>query len=156
MNILRLVEAFPTEESCKHHFRLQREKEGIVCKNCGEKHHYRLQGKWQWQCSQCNFRTTLKSGSIMERSKVSVRTWYLAMAFMTFSKKTISASELQRQLNHPKYDTIWRLMHKIREAMGKRDALYSLNGEVEFDEGYFETATPSTIPLKRGIGSQRQ
>ena len=49
----------------------------------------------------------------MEGSKVSVRTWYLAMAFMTFSKKSISASELQRQLDHPKYDTVWRLMHKI-------------------------------------------
>ncbi len=29
------------------------------------------------------------------------------MVFMTFSKKTISAAELQRQLSHPKYDTIW-------------------------------------------------
>ena len=74
----------------------------------------------------------------MEGSKVSFHTWYLAMAFMTFSKKTISASELQRQLDHPKYDTVWRLMHKIREGMGKRDALYRLEGASEFDEGYFE------------------
>ncbi len=78
------------------------------------------------------------------------------MAFMTFSKKTISASEIQRQLNHPKYDTIWRLMHKIREAMGKRDGLYLLQGEIEFDEGYFEIATSKKVKLKRGRGSQKQ
>ena len=87
---------------------------------------------------------------------MSVRTWYLVMAFMSFSKKGISAAELQRQLGHPKYDTVWRLMHRIREAMGKRDALYLLEGEIEFDEGYFEKATSKHVRLKRGRGSQRQ
>ena len=85
-----------------------------------------------------------------------MRTWYLAMAFMSFSKKGISAAELQRQLGHPNYDTVWRLMHRIREAMGKRDELYTLSGEVEFDEGYFEKATSKHVKLKRGRGSQRQ
>lgn len=156
MNLLEFMKEFPTEESCKLHFRLQRENEGIICKRCNCENHWWLEGKWQWQCSVCDFRTTLKSGSIMEGSKVSFHTWYLAMAFMTFSKKTISAAELQRQLNHPKYDTVWRLMHKIRDAMGKRDALYLLEGEIEYDEGYFTTATSKYKKLKRGRGSQRK
>lgn len=156
MNLLRFLEEFPDENSCKTHFKSQRESQGIKCKQCGCTKHYWLQGKWQWQCSSCNFRTTLRSGSIMEGSKVPFHTWYLAMAFMTFSKKTISAAELQRQLNHPKYDTVWRLMHKIREGMGKRDALYRLEGSAEFDEGYFEKATSEFVRLKRGRGSQRQ
>jgi transposase-like protein/DNA-directed RNA polymerase subunit RPC12/RpoP len=150
------MEEFPTEASCKVHFKAQREQEGVICKKCGSNHHYWLKAKDQWQCSRCNFRTTLKSGSIMEGSKVDFHTWYKAMAFMTYSKKTISAAELQRQLNHPKYDTIWRLMHKIRSAMGKRDALYQLEGAIEFDEGYFEKATSSKVKLKRGRGSKRQ
>lgn len=156
MNILEFMEEFPTEQTCKDHFRKQREQEGVECKRCSSNQHYWLKAKQQWQCSKCEFRTTLKSGSIMEGSKVSFHTWYKAMAFMTFSKKTISASELQRQLNHPKYDTIWRLMHKIRSAMGKRDALYQLEGAIEFDEGYFEKATSEKVKLKRGRGSQRQ
>ena len=106
MNILEFTKQFPTEVSCKEHFRAQREAEGVKCKCCSSERHYWLRAKWQWQCVECGFRTTLKSGSIMEGSKVSVRTWYLAMAFMTFSKKSISASELQRQLDHPKYDTV--------------------------------------------------
>jgi len=156
MTILRFLEDFPNEESCKAHFKAQREQEGVRCKCCGSTEHYWLQGKWQWQCTDCEFRTTLKSGTVMEGSKVNFHTWYLAMAFMTFSKKTISAAELQRQLNHPKYDTVWRLMHKIRSAMGKRDALYRLEGSIEFDEGYFEKATSKHVQLKRGRGSQRQ
>ena len=47
-------------------------------------------------------------------------------------------------------------MHKIRSAMGKRDALYQLEGAIEFDEGYFEKATSEKVKLKRGRGSQRQ
>jgi transposase-like protein len=156
MNILRFMEEFPTEVSCKEHFKAQRERDGISCKKCGCTRHYWLQSKWQWQCIDCDFRTTLKSGSIMEGSKVSFHTWYIAMAFMSYSKKTISAAELQRQLNHPKYDTVWRLMHKIRGGMGKRDALYQLEGAIEFDEGYFEKATSEKVKLKRGRGSQRQ
>lgn len=156
MNLLHFIDEYPTEESCREHFRTQREREGVVCKNCTGTHHYWLSTKEQWQCTGCSFRTTLRSGSMMEGSKVSVRTWYLAMAFMSFSKKGISAAELQRQLGHPKYDTVWRLMHRIREAMGKRDDLYTLSGELEFDEGYFEKATSKHVKLKRGRGSQRQ
>lgn len=50
------------------------------------------------------------------------------MAFMSFTKKGILATELQRQLEHSRHQTIWSLMHRIREARGKRDDLYGLNG----------------------------
>lgn len=150
------MEEFPDNAACKAHFKLQREKEGVICKKCRSTDHYWLASKEQWACKKCTFRTTLKSGSIMEGSKVDFHTWYTAMALMTFSKKTISAAEMQRQLDHPKYDTIWRLMHKIRAAMGKRDALYQLQGAIEFDEGYFAKATSEKVKLKRGRGSQKQ
>lgn len=156
MNILNFTSVFPDENSCKIHFKNQREKEGVVCKKCGCKNHYWLQNKWQWQCKTCNFRTTLRSGTVMENSNLKVRLWYLAMLFMRYSKKGISAMELQRQLNHKRYDTIWSLMHRIRNAMGNRDALYTLEGMIEFDEAYFEKATPEGIKLKRGKGSQKQ
>lgn len=156
MNLLKFAESFPDEISCKLHFKAQREQEGVICKKCKQTNHYWLQNKWQWQCAGCDFRTTLRSGSMMKNSNLPIRTWYLAMAFMTFSKKGISAWELQRQLEHKRYDTVWSLMHRIRNAMGNRDALYTLHGMIEFDEGYFEKATPEGIKLKRGKGSQKQ
>lgn len=156
MTILSFIEEFPTEESCRIHFRKQREHEGVTCKRCRNTTHYWLKSKWQWQCIRCRFRTTLRSGTVMQSSNLPVRTWYLAMAFMTFSKKGISARELQRQLDHQRYDTVWSLMHRIRNAMGNRDAMYSLKGMVEFDEAYFAKATPEGIRLKRGKGSQKK
>lgn len=156
MTILEFLQDFPDEHSCKVHFKVQREHHGIICKKCGCQKHYWLESKWQWQCSNCRFRTTLRSGTIMESAKLSFHKWYLCMAFMSSTKKGISALEMQRQLGHKRYGTIWRLMHKIREGMGKRDSLYQLNGEIEFDEGYFEQAISEQIKLKRGRGSQRQ
>ena len=157
MNIIQFAERFPDSESCKAHFKLVREKEGVRCKSCGCTEHWWLKSKWQWQCSDCNFRTTLRSGTVMENSNLSFLIWYQAMAFMTYSKKGISAAELQKQLGHKRYGTIWNLMHRIRGAMGNRDSLYGLEGMIEFDEGYFvtETTPKDKENLKRGRGSQR-
>jgi hypothetical protein len=156
MNVLKFMQKFPTEESCKLHFKEQREKNGIKCKKCGSKKHYWLKAKWQWQCADCSFRSTLRSGTIMQSSKLPVQIWYLAILFMSATKKGMSACELQRQLDYKRYDTIWSLMHRIRSAMGNRDERYQLEGMIELDEGYFEKATPDGIKLKRGKGSAKQ
>lgn len=156
MTILEFTKIYPSEFACKMDFKLRREKEGVVCKKCQCTSHYWLQSKWQWQCSKCKFRTTLRSGTVMHSAKLSFYKWYACMAFMSFSKKGISALEMQRQLAHNRYGTIWKLMHKLREGMGLRDDKYQLNDFIEFDEGYLEHATSEKVKLKRGRGSQRK
>ena len=158
MNIIKFVTDFPDEISCKTHYKELRERQGIICKQCGNTHHYWLKAKFQWQCSQCEFRTTLRSGTIMEHSNLPFRKWYLAMAFMSFSKKGLSATELKKQLDHKRYEPIWLMMHKIRSGMGQRDDLYKLEGMVEFDNGYFSTEISASKKdkLKRGRGSEKQ
>jgi hypothetical protein len=69
MKILEFVSKFSDEQSFKEYFRDIRMKEGVVCKKCGCKKHYWLISKWQFQCSQCNFRTTLKSGTVFFKKK---------------------------------------------------------------------------------------
>lgn len=150
------MKSFPDEDSCRENFRRKREEEGIKCKKCDETRHYWLQAKWQWQCSKCDFRTTLRSGTIMEDSKMPFTAWYMAMALMTFSKKGISAKEVQRQMGRKYYHCVWSLMHKIRTAMGKRDEKYLLKDMVEFDEAFFSKPTRKGTILKRGKGSQKQ
>ena len=155
MTILTFLRDFGTEEKCKTHFKLYREKCGIKCKNCQGTEHYWLVNKEQWQCKHCKFRTTLKSGSIMHESKMSFLDWYTVMAFMSFSKKGISAKEMVRQLDKNRYESIWSMMHKIRIAMGKRDSKYQLTDMVELDEGYFKANDENKETVtKRGKGSK--
>lgn len=157
MNIIQFTKEFPDDIACRSHFRASREREGVVCKKCSCTKQWWLKNKSQWKCSQCGFRTTLRSGTFMQDSNLSIYQWYLAMVFMSFSKKGISASELQRQMSIKNYDTVWSLMHRIRKAMGNRDSLYGLNDMQEVDEGFIVTATPSLVKenLKRGRGSKR-
>lgn len=158
MTIIKFMSTFTNEKVCKEYFRDLRIKQGVVCKKCGSKKHYWLQSKWQFQCSECSFRTTLRSGTVMENSRLPFLKWFLIMLFMTSTKKGMSACELQKQLGHTRYMTIWSIMHRLRDVMGKRDDMYKLQDMVEFDEGYFEKAVSKQTKssLKRGRGSQRQ
>ncbi len=40
MTILEFVTEFPTEQSCRDHFRTQRESEGVICKKCSNEKQY--------------------------------------------------------------------------------------------------------------------
>jgi hypothetical protein len=91
----------------------------------------------------------------MENSRLSFSTWFLIMLYMTGTKKGILACELQRQLGHKRYNTIWNIMHRLRCVIGKRDSMYQLNDMIEFDEGSFEKEVPAKVRKnlkKRGRG----
>jgi hypothetical protein len=95
----------------------------------------------------------------MESSRLPFRYWFIAIWLMGCSKKGTSAYNVQRQLKHKRYEPIWAMMHKIRSAMGTRDNRYLLGGNVEVDEGFFETLVPDDEKeeaRKRGRGSQKQ
>lgn len=157
MNIINFVQYFPDEESCEVYLKSYREKAGIRCKTCKSitKHYWFSTGKF-FECSCCRRRSSLKCGTVMERSKLSLHVWMTAFMLMAATKKGFSCLEFQRQLGLSRYDTAFRLMHKIRVVMGKRDALYTLTDMVEMDEAYIGIATDKKVKenLKRGKGSQ--
>ena len=156
------MEEFPDEISCKLKFKEIRDQEGVVCRNCGSKDHYWLSTIWQYQCKQCKTRTTLRSGTVMQSSKLSFKYWLIAMHLVTSTKKPFSALELQRQIGHKFYEPIWYMMQKLRKTMGIRDSQYKLDKVVELDEGFFESVNTDknhegrSQKRKRGRGSQKQ
>lgn len=159
MRILEFNKHFPDEKSCKAKFKEYRLKHGVRCKKCGRSEHYWKSKREQWECKNCAHRTTLKSGTVMENSKLPYRYWFVAMHLLTCTKKSFSAKEVQRELGHKRYQPIWGMMHKIRSVMGLRDDEYSLGNEIELDDGFFETVSINRRKeesLKRGRGSQRQ
>lgn len=89
MNLKEFFEKFPTEQSCKEHFKLYRDKEGVTCKKCGNTTHYWLSTIQQYKCKRCHFRTTLRSGTIMEHSHLPFQYWYIAMCLVTTTKKNL-------------------------------------------------------------------
>jgi hypothetical protein len=159
MNLLNFIESFPDEASCKSKFKEYREHVGVVCHKCGCKEHYWKNDKESYECKECGYRQSLKANTVMHKSKLPFRYWFIAMHLLTSTKKSFSAKELQRQLGHKRYHPVWHMLHKLRDAMGKRDGEYILAGRIELDEGYFSTEKSQSEkekPLKRGRGSQRK
>ncbi|KAA6317877.1 hypothetical protein EZS27_032039 [termite gut metagenome] len=159
MNIFDFTKNFPDETSCILHFKAQREQIGVVCPTCGGTQHYWLKNKLSYECKHCGARQSLRSGTVMEHTKLPFLYWYIAMHFLTISKKSFSSSELQRQLGHKRYQPIWELANKLRDVMGKRDDIYSLSGQIELDNAFIATLIPEVQKnesLKRGAGSQKQ
>ncbi len=87
----------------------------------------------------CDYQTTLRSGTLFQASKIPYHYWIYAIVLMTYTKKSISALEMQRQLGHKRYEPIWAMMHKIRKAMGNRDSRYQLEELIELDDGFVKT-----------------
>jgi hypothetical protein len=138
MKLKKIFTKYSTETKAKKAFKQFRDRQGVVCKKCKGKEHYWKADKWQYECKQCKFRTTLRSGTVMESSKLPYRYWMTAIGLMSATKKSFSALEIQGQLAHKRYEPIWSMLHKIRVAMGRRDDKYKLDGFLEVDEGYFE------------------
>ena len=164
MELVRFITEYSDEEKCKTLFKNYRDKVSVVCKRCGSREHYWQKSIWQYECKYCRFRTTLRSGTILEASKLPYRYWIMTMFLMSISKKSFSALEMQHMLGHKRYEPIWAMMHKIRAGMGNRESRYKLDGEVELDDAFMEVVKERVIdPLtgkrekrKRGRGSQKQ
>lgn len=159
MRLSEFYKSFPNESSCREAFREKRTNEGVICKKCGGTAHYWKKDKECFECKECKFRTSLRSGTVMENSNLPFRYWFTAIAFLSATKKSISALELQRELGHKRYEPIWLMLHKIRSVLGKRDSLYELSNYIEMDEGFFESVNSEkddNEPTMRGRGSKKQ
>ena len=106
MTLIEFNRHFPNEEACRNHLKTLRERTGVACAKCGCTHNYWKGYRNQWQCSRCGHRTTLTSGTVMHGTKLPLLYWFIAIHLLTSTKKTFSASELQRQLGHKRYQPI--------------------------------------------------
>src|SRR6185312_6836767 len=134
--------------------------EGPICPHCGNADRARikaLQGKTHrpglFKCNECREQFTVTVGTVMERSKIPLRKWAMAMFLIASSKKGISAHQMHRMMDVP-YKTAWFLMHRIREAMkvsGLGKTPLGGNGAaVEVDETYFGNKDVVTKRTRRG------
>lgn len=150
MNIFSFTAHFDSEEACRNHFKSERDKIGVECQRCGHSEHFWIKSVWSYECKSCRGRTSLRSGTIMQSSNLSFLVWYKTMFLLTATKKGFSSKEIQKQLGLKRYEPVWAMVHKIRKAMGNRDARYTLEGMIEMDEGYF-TVEASEIERSKGI-----
>lgn len=127
---------FSTESACLEFIAKLRWPEGFVCPSCGEKvAKPSLMGRGLFLCRKCKRQTSITSRTLFHGSHKPLRTWFLAMWFVTSQKHGASALGLKRVLGLGSYDTAWSWLHKLRRAM-VRPGRDKLTGGVEVDETY--------------------
>jgi transposase-like protein len=134
--------AFTDDDKAREALEAIRWPGGPFCPHCGNSDQKRIakgEGKAHrpglYYCADCNGQFTVTVGTVMERSKIPLSKWLLAMHLMGASKKGVSALQLQRMLGVT-YKTAWFLCHRIREAMVpvRRGPIGGQNRVVETDE----------------------
>jgi len=102
-----------------------------------------------FRCVACDYKTSVTAGTIFERTRKPLVTWFRAIWLVTSQKNGASAKGVQRVLGLGSYETAWTWLHKLRRAM-VRPGRDSLPGTVDVDETYVGGERPG----KHGRGAE--
>ncbi len=157
IGIMDVVRMFDTEQKAYDWLSQYVWPEGPVCPSCGSDNvqagirHPQMTHRSR-SCSKKKM-FTLKTGTIMARSKLSYQTWAIAGYLIVTNLKGISSMKLDRELGITQ-ESAWHLLHRLRKAY--ETGTFSFQGPVEVDESYFsgkEKNKHASKKLKAGRGS---
>jgi len=135
---------FPNEEACRTYLYTARFPNGFACPYCNwTGKPYRFQNQPDMlRCRSCKRNTRLTGGTIMQKSKVPLNTWFWGAFLVTSLTPGMSALQFQKMLGIKRYETAFNMLHKLRAAM-VRPERDPIGGEwpVEVDETYIGGAT---------------
>ena len=135
ISLIELGDMFPDEATATAWFESRVWPTGRHCPRCGCVDTSETPGNMPYWCSGCRRRFSVRVGTAMERSKVPLRKWAVAIYLEMTSLKGISSMKLHRELKVTQR-TAWFMLHRIREAWNAEcEGLFA--GPVEVDETYF-------------------
>lgn len=151
--LLDFLDQHPTETDCWHFLRQARWGENqFECPDCGETDHWGLiQPRRLFECYDCGRQTSLTAGTILQDTKLDLRTWFLALYHVVATKKGITIPELARKLDVTQ-ETAHHVRQKayriLRHTAGDRAPF---TGVIEADETY----VGGTRSNERGRGTSK-
>ena len=164
MDLVKIMETFPTQEACIAYLERLRWQGSPECPQC-ESTHVRRRNEsdtgriGRWNCHECRSTFKVTQGTIFQGTKIPLQKWFVAIGLMANAKKSLSSCQLSRDIGLPQ-KSCWRLMMAIRAEMGKDNVL--LQGIVEADETYIGGKRKNDydkesggFPKKRGRGTPK-
>lgn len=143
---------FSSEEACRKYIVQLRWPQGYQCPKCYSKEAPWITARGYFHCRTCEAEVSITSGTIFEKTHFPLRTWFLAIWFVTSQKHGVSALGVKRVLGLGSYQTAWTWLHKMRRAM-VRPGRERLQGHIEVDETY---VGGSKTGGKRGRGVENK
>lgn len=130
----QLITLLKDNKTCHQILASKRWNDGlIVCPHCSNEKAYVFSDGIKYKCAKCRKQFTATTGTFMERTKLPIADWLIAM-HLILHKKGISSVQLAKDLGVTQY-TAWKMAHKIRASMASNpDEM--LQGTVEMDEAF--------------------
>jgi len=127
-----------------------------ACPKCGSFTVYKMcnadggrNKDYRWRCRGCKKMFTVRTGTVMEETRLPVRAWVYAFWKACSSKKGVSAMQIHRE-TEISYKSALFLMHRIRHAMGSGSGGPKMTGTIEADETYVGGKPRNRRPGKPG------
>ena len=137
ISLIELFNRFPNEAAAESWFEDERwGGSGIFCPRCGGTDRIKPiknRKPMPYWCGDCKKRFSVRTATLMERSKIPLQKWAIAIYMVTTSLKSISSMKLHRDLKITQ-KSAWFMLHRIRQAYDLDAPL--LDGPVEIDETY--------------------
>ena len=137
ITLKQILRLFPNNEIAERWFTEQRWPNGVCCPACGS---VNVQTGCQhktmpYRCreKECTKKFSVKTGTVMEGSKVGYQDWVLGAFLLMTSLKSVSSMKLHRDLGVTQ-KTAWFLAQRLRAALSQNGTLFA--GPVEVDETY--------------------
>jgi transposase-like protein len=126
------VEQFATDDACARYLEQLRWPNGFICPTCRVAAVAWRQTRGRLVCPGCRCQTSVTAGTILDKTRTSLTTWFEAAWHVTTAKNGLSAKTLERTLG-TSYRTAWAMLQRFRVAM-VRSEREQLSGDVEIDE----------------------
>jgi transposase-like protein len=128
------VSMFPDDAACAAYLKRLRWPRGFVCPSCQETAEPWRLTRGRLVCPGCRHQASVTAGTILEKTRTPLTTWFEATWHVTTAKNGLSAKTLERTLG-TKYRVAWTMLQRFRVAM-VRDEREQLSGDVEVDETF--------------------
>lgn len=126
------VQEFPSDDACAVYLEQLRWPVGFCCPACQTRGVPWRQTRGRLVCSACRHQTSVTTGTILEKTRTPLTTWFEAAWHLTTAKNGLSAKTLERTLGI-NYRTAWAMLQRYRVSM-VRSERERLSGAVEVDE----------------------
>jgi len=126
------VNMFPDETACAAYLARLRWAQGFVCPACKAASNAWSESRARLECPFCHHQTSVTAGTIMDKTRTPLTTWFEAAWHLTTAKNGLSAKTLERTLGTA-YRTAWTMLQRYRVSM-VRSERERLSGIVEVDE----------------------
>ena len=133
-SILELLKVLPSEQACITHFEKLRWN-GIITSPFDPNSKVYKCANNKYKCKNTGKYFNVKTGTVFESSKISLRNWFYVLYVFVNHKKGISSHQLARDMKITQKST-WFMLHRLRLGFECPIFKIILKGVVEIDETF--------------------